>query len=66
MAHAHYKSPTFKKFDWEPNMKIQVDIVCLDGLDKKYHFDYKTVGTKNQWYEYGKVWESEVKFEAGK
>ena len=63
---AHYKSPTFKKFDWEPNMKIQVDIVCLDGLDKKYHFDYKTVGTKNQWYEYGKVWESEVKFEAGK
>ena len=47
-----------RNHQWAPDAQITVDIVPKAGIDtESYHFEYTTVGTKNEWYDYLKVWE---------
>lgn len=66
--HAVYVSTDAKKYDWQPEANVRVEIVPLDfeqGKKAVYHDDnsyaysyqYETKGTKSEWYDYLKVWE---------
>lgn len=53
-----YTSAEAKRHTWIPDAKISIDIHPLkDNEEIQYHFEYKTTGTKQEWYDYFKVWE---------
>lgn len=52
-----YASESARKISWQPDAIINIDIVPLEGNNTTYHFEYTTVGTKREWYDYLKVWE---------
>ncbi len=53
-----YTSAEAKKHTWIPDAQISIDIQPLkDNEEIQYHFEYKTTGTKQEWYDYLKVWE---------
>ena len=61
-----YESKTAKKYSWKEGDTVTVDVVCREGKETAYHFEFKTTGTKDAWYKYAKVWESDILFERTK
>lgn len=59
-----------------PDAKVSIDILPSNDYELSYHYEFKTVGTKNgwkdylqvwkghknNWYDYAKVWENSVNF----
>ena len=45
------------KYTWKPDTTVLINVTAKDGLDISYSFAFETVGTKNEWYDYLKVWE---------
>ncbi len=75
---AVYTSGEAKKYDWAPDAEIDIEVTPGEELGlEPYHFTFTTRGTKeewydylkvweghkNNWYDYGKVWENSVEFE---
>ena len=55
---AAYTSKEAKKYSWKEGETITIDINPTGDEDiETYHYEYKTKGTKNKWYDYLKVWE---------
>lgn len=53
-----YTSSEAKKHTWSPNAEIEIDIFSNKSTDlDSFHFKYETLGTKNEWYDWFKVWE---------
>ncbi len=53
-----FTSEEARKHSWAPDAEITIDVVSCKGLDfAPYHFEFTTHGTKNNWYDYLKVWE---------
>ena len=73
---AAYVSKEAKKHTWLPDSKVSIEIQPSNEFDLSYHYEFKTVGTKNgwkdylqvwkghknNWYDYAKVWENSVNF----
>ena len=54
---AAYVSSDSKHFTWVPDSNVIVKLYP-NGIDNSmYEFNYHTVSTKNNWYDYLKVWE---------
>ena len=55
---AVFNSADGKNVHWVPDMSISIEILPKQeaGLSP-YTYQYTTVGTKNEWYDYLKVWE---------
>lgn len=60
---AEYVSKTAKDYAWKAGETIQIEVNCGDKSPIVYHFEFSTSGTKDAWYDYVKVWESDVVFE---
>ena len=55
---AVYTSEQAHDHDWQPNATILIDIQPKADADiSGYHFEFTSTGTKNEWYDYLKVWE---------
>lgn len=53
-----YTSEEAHNHKWKPGATIHIDIQPKDGTDiQPYHFEFKAEGTKNEWYDYLKIWE---------
>ena len=53
-----FTSKEARKHSWAPDAEITVDVAPRADFDfEPYHFEYTTHGTKNEWYDYLKVWE---------
>ena len=53
-----FTSEEARKHEWAPDAEITVDVVPrVDFNFEPYHFEFTTHGTKNEWYDYLKVWE---------
>ncbi len=54
---AVYTSDEAHQHEWLADATIQIDIQPKAGADLPiYHFEFTTEGTKNEWYDYLKVW----------
>ena len=60
---AEYTSKAAKDYGWKADETIAVDVTYKDSSKTSHHFNFKTVGNKNEWYDYVKLWESDVIFE---
>ena len=55
---AVYTSGQAHDHDWQPDATILIDIQPKADADiMGYHFEFTSEGTKNEWYDYLKVWE---------
>ncbi len=55
---AVYTSEQAHDHDWQPDAMILIDIQPKADADiSGYHFEFSSTGTKNEWYDYLKVWE---------
>ena len=53
-----YTSKSAKQHDWQPDSYITVNILPKTGIEMEaLHFVYVTHNSKNEWYDYLKVWE---------
>ena len=52
-----FTSKTSHDYTWESDSKVVVDVIAGEGLDISYQYEFKTVGTKKEWYDYLKIWE---------
>lgn len=52
-----FTSKLAKDYSWKPDSSVSIDVVVMEDADLTYHFEYKTEGTKKEWYDYFKVWE---------
>lgn len=53
-----FTSEEARKHNWAPDAEITIDVVPrVDFEFEPYHFEFTTHGTKNEWYDYLKVWE---------
>lgn len=53
-----FTSEEARKHNWAPDAEIIIDVVPrVDCGFEPYHFEFTTHGTKNEWYDYLKVWE---------
>ena len=56
--HVAYTSDKARNFKWKPDTEIDININPKVGADAEtVHFEYLARGTKNNWYDYFKVWE---------
>ncbi|OON87006.1 hypothetical protein BXO88_05555 [Oribacterium sp. C9] len=60
---AEYTSKTSKDYGWKADETISIDVSYKGSSKGSHHFEFKTKGNKNEWFEYLKVWESDVLFE---
>ena len=57
---AAYVSENIKQVDWLPDMTVSIDVFEDDKSETAlYHFEYKTLETKTEWYDWLKVWEGQ-------
>ncbi len=55
---AVYTSESAKSHEWKPDATIIITITPLDGSGAQIlQYEFKSVGTKKEWYDYLKVWE---------
>lgn len=55
---AVYTSESAKNHEWKPDATIIITVTPLDGNEAQIlHYEYRSVSTKNEWYDYLKVWE---------
>lgn len=54
---AVYSSKAAKNNEWKPNANIHIVVKPVAKEKMSYTFKYKTKGTKDNWYDYLKVWE---------
>ena len=53
-----FTSEEARKHNWAPDAEITIDVVPrVDFGFEPYHFEFTAHGTKNEWYDYLKVWE---------
>ena len=52
-----FTSETSQDYTWEPDSKVLIDVIAMDGIDISYHYEFETLGTKKEWYDYLKIWE---------
>ncbi len=53
-----YNSDEARKYSWKPDAEIMINVLPREDSElSPYHFEYTTHGTKNEWYDYLKVWE---------
>lgn len=60
---AEFNSKASKDFGWKADEIVSIDVNYKDSSKNTHHFEFKTKGNKNAWYDYAKVWESDVVFE---
>ena len=53
---AVFSSSMAKQYKWVPESVVTIDIIPKEGIDISYHFEFKTTGTKNVWYDYAQIW----------
>ena len=53
---AAFSSSMAKQYKWVPESIVTIDIIPKEGIDISYHFEFKTTGTKNVWYDYAQIW----------
>lgn len=58
-----YTSKTAKDYDWQSGETISVEVSYGESSKIIHKFEFTTTGNKNAWYDYAKVWESDVVFE---
>ena len=57
---AIFTSEQIKKHDWEPDGKIVITITPKEGSEAStFTVEFRSVGTKNAWYDYLKVWKGQ-------
>lgn len=57
---AIFTSEQIKKHDWNPDGKIVITITPKEGsAAESFSVEFKSVGTKNAWYDYLKVWKGQ-------
>lgn len=57
---ALYTSKSAHAYFWKPDSTVSIEIVPKNGIDMdSYRFVYSTSGTKDNWYDYLKVWEGQ-------
>lgn len=62
---ATFKSPTAEKHRYLADSEITIMVVPKsNSAAGALSFTYKTVGTKEQWWEFVKVWEGDISFES--
>ncbi len=54
---ASFSSSKASEFLWKPDKTAVITLTPNGGSDIEYKYFYNTVGTKNNWYDYLKVWE---------
>lgn len=54
---AIYSSRKASNYLWMPDSSITIDIIPREGAENHITATYKTEGTKDDWYDYFKVWE---------
>lgn len=52
-----FTSKTSRDYTWKPDSTVSIDVIAMKDSDLSYHFEYRTEGTKKEWYDYLKVWE---------
>lgn len=60
---AEFTSKASKDFGWKPDETISIDVSYENSSTDSHHFEFKTIGNKNAWFDYAKVWESNLLFE---
>ncbi|NMD38648.1 MAG: hypothetical protein GYA87_08230 [Christensenellaceae bacterium] len=56
--YATYISNEARNYMWLPDSIVSINIIPKNNHNtKSYKFEYKTEGTKNEWYDYLKIWE---------
>lgn len=52
-----FTSKMSRDYSWKPDSTVSIDVMAMKDSDLNYHFEYRTEGTKKEWYDYLKVWE---------
>lgn len=52
-----FTSKASRDYSWKPDSTVYIEVAAMGDTDLKYHFEFRTEGTKKEWYDYLKVWE---------
>ncbi len=57
---AAYSSKKASKYEWQPGEEISVEIIPSASINlDSFSSKYESIGTKNNWYDYLKIWEGQ-------